>query len=331
MNAAADFPEHLSSFFAQYLMQRDVSPHTVASYRDTFRLLVMYAHGVLGKPPQELCFNDLDTDFLAGFFEHLESRRGNGARTRNARLAAIRSLSRFIAMREPRHAALAQQILAMPCKRTVRRPVDYLDRDEAEALLQAPDQNTGIGRRDYTLLLVALQTGLRASELITLPCENVHNGTGAHLRCHGKGRKDRVVPLRRDSVAALRAWIEERRGGPDEPVFANQRGRPLTHDSLNYLLAKNLAVARMTCPSLRQKRVSPHSLRHTCAMTLLQSGVDQATIALWLGHESVATTYIYLHADLKLKEKAMAKTTPLGKLVQRYQPEDKVLKFLNGL
>ena len=210
MNTAADFPELLSPFFTQYLMRREASPHTVASYRNTFRLLVIYAHDVLGKPPQELCFDDLGTDFLAGFPQQLESRRGNGARTRNPRLAAIRSLSRFIALREPRHAARAQQILAMPCKRTVRRPVDYLDRDGAEALLQAPDQNSWIGRRDYTQLLVALQTGLRASELITRRCENVHHQIGAHLRCHGKGRKDRVVPMQRDSVAACASEIGSR-------------------------------------------------------------------------------------------------------------------------
>lgn len=331
MNGTADLPRLLSMFFAHHLMQRDASPHTVASYRDTFRLLVRYAHDVLGKPPQDLRFDDFDTDFLAAFLEHLESQRGNGARTRNARLAAIRSLSRFVALHDPRHAARAQQILAMPCKRTVRQPIDYLDNDEAKALLQAPDRSTWVGRRDHTLLLVAVQTGLRASELITLSCENIHTDAGAHLRCHGKGRKDRVVPLRRDSMAALRMWLEERRDRSDGPVFVNQRSRPLSHDSLNYLLAKNLAVARMTCPSLQKKRVTPHSLRHTCAMTLLHSGVDQATIALWLGHESVTTTYVYLHADLRLKEQAMAKTTPMETPFQRYQPEDRLIEFLNSL
>ena len=218
-----------------------------------------------------------------------------------------------------------------PPSANTRRPVDFLARDEIEALLQAPDVQTRAGRRDRTLLLVAVQTGLRASELIHLCCRDVQLGPGAHLRCEGKGRKQRCTPLRKDAAAALRTWIDERQGEPDSPVFPNQRGGALSHDGLAYLLAKHLAVARQACPSLQGKRVTPHVLRHTAAMELLQNGVDRAVIALWLGHESVETTYVYLHADLKLKEAALAKTTPIQGTSARYRPDDEVLAFLNSL
>ena len=224
------------------------------------------------------------------FLSHLEDQRGNDARTRNTRLAAIRSFFGYVASHEPQHAALAQRVLAMPNKRHTRRPVDFLNRDEVEALLRAPDLRTRAGRRDRTLLLVAVQTGLRASELFGLRCRGVQLGPGAHLRCHDKGRKERCTPLRKDAAAALRNWLEELRGEPDTPVFPNQRGGSLSHDGLDYLLAQHLAVARAVCPSLKKKRVTPHVLRHTAAMDLLQNGVDRAVIALWLGHESVETT-----------------------------------------
>lgn len=332
MSTYADFPILLKGFFnTNLIQQRRVSEHTITSYRDTFRLLVHYAQQVLGKPPQALAVDDFSMEFVTGFLHHLEDQRGNGVQTRNTRLAAIRSLFRYIALHEPHHAALSQQILAIPNKRHIRQLVDYLNDDEINALLQVPDRSTWVGRRDYVLLLVAVQTGMRASELISMLCADVHLGQGAHIRCNGKGRKKRCVPLRRDSRTVLGDWLEERRGQPDNPIFVNQRARPLTHDSLGYLVSKNLAVACSLCPSLRKKRITPHSLRHTCAMTLLQGGVDQATIALWLGHEALETTYIYLHADLALKEKAMAKTTPSDIPVQRYRPEDQLLEFLNSL
>ena len=332
MNAAADFPRLLALFFTERLMrQRQASPHTVASYRSTFRLLVRYAQRALNKPPSVMTLDDFDTTLLGDFLNHLETERGNDPRTRNTRLAAIRSFFRFVALHEPRYAALAQRVLAIPDKRYTRRPVAFLDRDEIETLLRAPDPRTRTGRRDRTLLLVAVQTGLRASELIGLRCEDVQLGAGAHVRCHGKGRKERCTPLRKDAAAALRAWLTERRGEPGDPVFPNQRGGSLSHDSLGYLLSKHLATARARCPSLAKKRVSFHSLRHSCAMELLQSGVDRAVIALWLGHESVETTYIYLHADLKLKEQAMARTAPSHMPHARYRPDDDVLAFLNRL
>ena len=328
----ADFPRLLALFFTERLMrQRQASPHTIASYRSTFRLLVRYAQRALNKPPSVMSLDDFDTSLLGDFLNHLETERGNDPRTRNTRLAAIRSFFRFVALHEPRYAALAQRVLAIPDKRYTRRPVAYLDRDEIEALLRAPNPRTRTGRRDRTLLLVAVQTGLRASELIGLRCEDVQLGAGAHVRCHGKGRKERCTPLRKDAAAALRAWLRERRGESTDPVFPNQRGGSLSHDSLGYLLSKHLATARARCPSLAKKRVSFHSLRHSCAMELLQSGVDRAVIALWLGHESVETTYIYLHADMKLKEQAMARTAPSHMPPARYRPDDDVLAFLNRL
>ena len=332
MKAPADFPRLLAMFFSSRLMQqRQASPHTIASYRDTFRLLVHYAQRELKKPPSELALEDLDSALIGDFLSHLENERGNSARSRNARLAAIRSFFRHVALHEPQHAALAQRVLAMPSKRHRRSPVAWLDRDEVEALLRAPDPQTRFGRRDRTLLTVAVQTGLRASELIGLRCRDVHLGAGAHLRCHGKGRKERHTPLRSDAAAMLKAWLKERGGAPDDPVFPNQRGRALSHDSLSYLLAKHLATAQADCPSLGKKRVTPHCLRHTAAMDLLANGVDRAVIALWLGHESVETTFVYLHADLELKERAMAKTSPSDIRPARYRPDDDLLAFLNGL
>ena len=332
MKSAAEFPQLLAKFFTDRLMQqRQASPHTIASYRDTFRLLVRYALRKLRKAPANLEIGDLDTDFLGAFLTDLETERGNGARSRNTRLAAIRSFFGYVAVQEPQHAAQAQRVLAMPAKRYTRRPVDFLDRDEIEALLEVPDTQTRAGRRDRTLLLVAVQTGLRASELIRLRCDDVQLGSGAHVRCHGKGRKQRCTPLRRDALAALREWLDELPAASGKPVFPNQRGGALSHDGLAYVVAKHLAVARTACPSLRKKHVTPHVLRHTAAMELLQNGVDRSVIALWLGHESVETTYIYLHADLALKEKAMARTTPGNIPPKRYRPEDEVLAFLNAL
>ncbi len=332
MSATADLAKLLTRFFSQYLMQqRQVSPNTISSYRDTFRLLVNYANKILGKPPQKLSCEDLDADFIGDFLQYLENERGNNVRTRNARLAAIRSLFAYIALHEPHYAALAQRVLAIPTKRYTRREVAFLNRAESAALLRAPDRTGWVGRRDYCLLLVALQTGMRSSEIIALRRSDVCLDDGAHVRCHGKGRKERSIPLRRDSVSALRAWLKERGGEPHDRIFPNQRDRPLTHDSVDYLLARNLAVARVDCPSLEGKRVTPHTLRHSAAMELLHNGVDRATIALWLGHESVETTYLYLHADLELKERAMARTTPAGTPIKKYEPQDHVLAFLNSL
>jgi integrase/recombinase XerD len=327
-----DFPSLLQVFFTDRLMrQRQASPHTIASYRDTFRMLLGFAQQRLKKAPSTLCLEDLDTSFIGAFLDHLERERGNSARSRNIRLAALHSFFRYVALHDPLHSALAQRILAIPAKRYHRKQIQFLTRPEVEALIAAPDLNTWAGRRDRTLLLVAVQTGLRLSELIGLRCEDALLGTGAHLRCTGKGRKERCTPLRRETAVALRTWLAERDGQPTDPVFPSGRGKALSPDGVEYLLAKHLASAKQRCPSIEKKRITPHVLRHTAAMELLQNGVDRSVIALWLGHESMETTQIYLHADLALKEKALAKTTPLGIKLRRYRPNDKLLAFLKGL
>ena len=332
MTAVKGFPALLQSFFTERLMrQRKASPHTIASYRDTFRLLLSFAERHLKKPPWALTIEDLDAPLLGAFLDHLEHERHNTARSRNARLAAIHSFFRYVMLHEPQHVALAERVLAMPSKRYTRRVVAFLVPSEIEALLAAPDTRSWSGQRDRTLMLVAVQTGLRASELIGLRCEDVALGTGAHLRCCGKGRKERLTPLRKDAVHALRDWLRRHHGQPQDLLFPNARGRQLSHDGLQYLLGKHLATARQHCPSLARKKVTPHVLRHTAAMTLLQNGVDRAVIALWLGHESVDTTYIYLHADLKLKEQALARTSPTRSAPARFKPDDALLSFLNGL
>lgn len=332
MNTASCFPVLLEAFFTDRLMrQRQASAHTIASYRDTFRLLLVFANRRINTAPSCLTLEDLDAPFIGAFLEHLEKERGNSARTRNTRLAAIHSFFRYVALHAPQHSALAQRVLAMPSKRYTRRTVEFLAQPEIDALLAAPNRDTWADRRDRNLLLLAVQTGLRASELIGLRCRDIVLGTGAHVRCHGKGRKERCTPLRKDTAAALRVWLRERHAYPTDPAFPNARGQPLSHDGLSYLLSKHLTSARRHCPSLKTKRVTPHVLRHTAAMQLLQHGVDRAVIALWLGHESVETTYIYLHADLELKEKAMAKTTPSNIRPSRYRPDDQVFAFLRSL
>jgi len=323
----------LQSFFTDHLLgQRNASPHTMASYRDTFRLLFEFAHRLLRKLPTRLALEDLEAPFIGRFLDHLEKDRGNTPRSRNVRLAAIHSFFKYVAFQEPGRGALAQRVLAIPSKRHKTKPIDFLTRPEIDALLSVPDQRTWMGRRDRTLLLVAVQTGLRASELLGLACQDVSLlGGGAHVRCTGKGRKQRSTPLRKDAVAALRTWMRERNGQPTEALFPNAQGQPLSPDGLGYLLAKHVATARIACPSLAKKRVTPHVLRHSLAMELLQHGVDRSVIALWLGHESVETTQIYLHANLEIKEQALAKTHPFKGSNGRYRPPDKLLAFLQNL
>ena len=329
---AASLPALVQAFFTDRLLrQRCASPHTVAGYRDTFRLLLRFAVEQLGKTPTELEVEDLGAPFIGEFLDHLEASRGNSARTRNARLAAIRSFFRYVALNEPAHALLCQRILAMPSKRHERRTIEFLDRPEIDALLAAPDTSTWTGRRDRTLLLVAIQTGLRVSELIGLRNQDVILGTGAHVRCEGKGRKHRCTPLRKDTVVMVEAWQRERRGLPEDPLFPSFRGGPLSRDAVERLVAKHTASAQPRCPSLKRKKITPHVLRHTAAMELLQHGVDRSVIALWLGHESVETTQMYLHADLRLKEQALSRTTPVGIKPGRYRPDDGLLAFLEAL
>jgi integrase/recombinase XerD len=290
-----------------------------------------FAQERLGKMPSQLCLEDLDASFIGLFLDHLERVRNNSARTRNARLGAIHSFFRYVALEEPSLGLHCQRILAMPNKRHERRPIEFLNREEIDALLAVPNPSTWIGRRDRILLLVGVQTGLRVSELIGLNCQDVVLGIGAHVRCLGKGRKQRCTPLRPETARALNAWLRERHGLADQPVFPSIRGGRLSRDAVERLIAKYTHRAEPSCPSLRRKRVSPHVLRHAAAMDLLHHGVDRAVIALWLGHESVETTQMYLHADMRLKEKALLRTAPLGIKPARYRPDDKLLAFLEAL
>lgn len=332
MRKSPDFPTLLQTFFTQRLIgQRKASPHTIASYRDTFRLLLRFAQKRLHKSPSQLVMEDLNAPFLGAFLHDLESHRGNGARSRNLRLTAIRSFLRYAALETPQHSALIQRALAIPNKRQPRPLVDFLTRTEIKALLEAPNPKTWLGRRDHALLLTAVQTGLRLSEITALRQSDITLGSGAHVRCQGKGRKERCTPLAKPTVRLLAAWIKEQGIDSSKILFPSARGGSLSSDSVQYLVTKYAAVAGKNCPSLQRKRVSPHVLRHTAAMELLQAGVDRALIALWLGHESVETTQIYLDADLALKEKILAKTAPIKSRPGLYQASDELLGFLKSL
>ncbi len=332
MSPAASFPALLQRFFTERLMQqRRASPHTIGSYRDTFRLLLRFAQGRLGKSPTQLAFEQIDAPLITAFLDDLENKRGITARSRNLRLTAIRSFFRYTAFEAPTHAEQIQRVLAIPSQRFTRAQVGFLIRTEIDALLAAPDQHSWSGRRDHALLLVAVQTGLRLSELTGVRRNAVFQGPGAHVRVLGKGRKERAIPLTRQTAAVLKAWLQEIPGNVDATVFPNARGARLSADGMQYLLAKHVAVAAQRCPSLANKHVTPHVLRHTTAMELLQAGTDRAVIALWLGHESVETTQIYLDANLAIKEEALAKITPLDVAFVRYRPDDQLLAFLNDL
>jgi site-specific recombinase XerD len=332
MKSNATLAALLENFFTQRLMsQRQASPHTISSYRDTFRLLLLFAQQRMHKPPSRLAFEEIDAPLIAAFLDNLEKSRGITARSRNLRLTAIRSFFHYAAYEEPSHAAQIQRVLAIPSKRHTRTLVHFLNRPEVDALLAAPDQQTWFGRRDHALLLVAVQTGLRLSELTSLQCHDVTLGTGAHVRCVGKGRKERCTPLTKITSAVLKAWLKEPPRNNAETLFPSASGGRLSPDSVADLLAKHVARACYACPSLRKKRVTPHVLRHTMAMELLQEGVDRAVIALWLGHESVETTQIYLDANLALKEEVLARTRPHDGRPGRYKADDELLAFLRRL
>jgi integrase/recombinase XerD len=322
----------LQAFFTDRLVrQKNASPHTIAAYRDTLRLLLAFAWQRTGRPPSRLGIEDLDAPLITAFLNHLEHDRGNNARSRNARLAAIHSLFSFAALQHPEQAEVIQRVLAIPPKRFTRAVLSYLTDAEAKALLAAPDTSRWIGRRDHALLTVAIQTGLRVSELTGLRCQDIHLSRGAHLRCTGKGRKDRCTPLTRHTVTILREWARERGGQPADALFPTSRGRPLSRDAVALLITRHAAKAAQSCPSLQAKTITPHTLRHTAAMRLLHAGVDTSVIALWLGHEKTDTVQIYLHADLSLKERALARTTPPGTAPGRYRPPDDLLTFLEAL
>jgi len=322
----------LQAFFSDRLArQLQASPRTIASYRDTLKLLLCFAHKQTGKAPAALDWDDLDEQVISSFLQHLETERGNSPRTRNLRLTAIRSLFKYAALRHPEHAAVIARVLSIPPKRFERRTITFLTAEEATALIAAPDPARWEGRRDRALLTLALQAGLRVSELVGLDCGDVVLGTGAHVRCEGKGRKQRAVPLTAPAQAVLAAWLDERGGRGQDPLFPTRTGRRLSRDAIERRLATHSASATKRCPSLAGKRLHPHVLRHSCAMSLLQAGVDTTVIALWLGHADVRSTQPYLHADLTIKERALALVTPADVKPGRYKPSDAVLAFLEGL
>jgi integrase/recombinase XerD len=322
----------LEAFFTERLMtQRRASAHTIAAYRDCFRLLLGYVHDRTGKTPSRLQIVDLDTTMITAFLEHLERDRNNSVRTRNARLAGLRSFFRFAALRYPEHAGQIQRVLAIPDKRTDRGLVCYLTAIEVDALLASPNRTTPAGRRDHTLIALTVQTGLRVSELTGLRLADIHLDTGAHVRVQGKGRKERSTPLTAQTVTLLQNWMIERGGQLTDPLFPGRGQRPLSTDAVQRLLTKHATAASDSCPSLRAKHVTPHVLRHTAAMSLLAGGVEATVISLWLGHERLESTDIYIHADLSIKERALARTTPPNTPPGRYHANDTLLAFLERL
>jgi integrase/recombinase XerD len=322
----------LQAFFTDKLIrQRDASPHTIKAYRDAFRLLLAYARTTTGTEPSQLALAQMDATVITGFLDHLQTDRGNTARTRNARLAAIRSLFRYAAVAAPDDAETIQRVLAISGKRTSSSIINFLDEEEAQALLGACERGTWIGRRDHAMLLLALRAGLRVSELTKLACSDIQLGTGSHVRCTGKGRKERATPLKPATGEILRTWLSERGGDPGSPLFCTRQGRALSPDAVEDRIAKYHQIASTNCPTLASKRITPHTLRHSAAMALLHAGVDIAVIALWLGHENIQSTQTYLHADLKLKERALARTAPADTPASRYQPSDSLLAFLESL
>ena len=330
-NDLPDLAPLLEGFFTKRLMaQRNVSRHTIASYRDTFRLLLQFAQPRLGRPPSKLRLQDLDVALIGAFLDEVEGKRAHSARTRNLRLTAIRSFFRFAALEVPEQAGLIQRVLSLPPKRHCRKVIGFLTRAEIEALLAAVDRNTWIGQRDYALLLLMMQTGLRLAEVTGLRDQDLSLGVGAHVRCEGKGRKERCTPLTRSAAEVLRAWLAHRGPGTAQ-LFPNARGGRLSHDAVQDLVARYTVAAQKACPSLQGRRITPHMLRHTAAMEFLQAGIDRALIALWLGHESLETTQVYLDANLVLKEQLLERTQPTKGVAGRFRPGDKLLNFLRGL
>lgn len=332
MKTYISFQALLTRFFSQRLIQqRHASTHTIRSYRDTFRLLLQFVLLRTGKEPSKIDWEDLDSQTISAFLDDLQNSRGIGPRSRNLRLTAIRSFYRYAALELPEQVELIQRVLAIPSKRCIHKQIPYLSRPEVDALLAAPDQKTWSGRRDHAWLLLTIQTGLRLSELTGLKRDDVRLGSGAYVYVLGKGRKERCTPLTKPTATVLGAWLKEPTLGEERVLFPNRRGGHLSSDGVQYLLAKHIATASKICSSLYSKRVSPHVLRHTAAMELLHAGVDTTVIALWLGHESIETTHVYLEADLAMKQEALSRTTPHKGSLDVYQPDDALLTFLNGL
>jgi integrase/recombinase XerD len=324
-------PAMQAYFTDRLIAQRSASPNTIAAYCQTFRLLLAFAKDRTGKPPSELDIAQLDAPLIAAFLEHLETARGNSISSRNNRLAAIHSLFAYLALQHPEHAGSIQRVLAIPHKRTERNLVTYLTEPEVDALLGACDQTTWTGRRDHTMFVLTIQAGLRISELASLTCADITLTTGANVHTIGKGRKERRTPLVPDTRKVLKAWLNERDGATTDPLFPTTTGKHLSRDAIERRLALHLSTAGEICPSLKTKHVTTHTLRHTAAMRLLLAGNDITVIALWLGHEQISTTNVYLHADMTHKQQAIDRTKPLNAKPGRYRPPDTLLKFLEDL
>ena len=329
-NKDKTFAELIETFFIERLMKEmNASHHTIGSYRDTFKMLLEFSKEKLKKNPSELDLTDLDANFISDFLNHLEKKRGIAIRTRNQRLSAIRSFYKYIAFKVPEHSLLIKRVLSIPDKRHTKTLITYLNKTEIDALLKAPNINSWIGRRDHAILAATIQTGLRVSELTGLTIDDLQLGIGAHVKCNGKGRKERCTPLSKQTVKLLKSWIKE--NNSSNILFPNIHGKRLSTDSVQYLISKYVRTAEKKCPSLKKKKISPHVLRHSTAMQLLQADVDRSVIALWLGHEQVETTQIYLEADLEMKEKILKRVDPVKVQTGRFKAEDKLLSFLKGL
>jgi integrase/recombinase XerD len=326
----SDLAPLLQSFFTDKLDRHmNASVHTKAAYADTFRLLLLYAQRATGVAPSELTLTDLNADLVGGFLQHLETDRGNSVATRNARRAALRSFFTYASYRAPDSIATISQVLAIPAKRTKRTLVSYLTGPEAEALIAAPDSSTWIGRRDRLLLHLGIQTGLRVSELVGLHIDSIQIGPHSQLECVGKGRKQRIIPLQKNTTQLLTAWLSELPTVADTPLFPTHAGTAMTRAAVTKLVARHVQAAAEKFPSLGGKNVTPHTLRHTCAMTLLHAGIDTASIALWLGHANLQTTQVYLHADLELKRQTLDRLPALDdRPPTRYKASDALLAFL---
>lgn len=332
MKENKNFSTLLTKFFtARLIQQKNVSAHTISSYRDTFKLMLQFANKSIDKNPSKISFEDIDASFVMSFLNDLEKVRGITARSRNLRLTAIRSFFRYLSFELPEHSKQIQSVLAIPAKKHKTTLVNYLTRAEVKALLEAPDRNSWSGRRDHAWILLAVQSGLRVSELTRLVHQDITLDAGAHIHILGKGRKERCTPITNEMVAILKSWFKETVVGDMQILFPNQRGGRLSNDGIQFLLKKHVDTASKVCPSLSSKRISPHVLRHTAAMGLLQAGVDTSVIALWLGHESIETTHIYLKADLAMKEEALKKTLPHNQKSNRYKPDDSLMEFLKSL
>jgi integrase/recombinase XerD len=328
----SDLAPLLQRFFTDKLDRHlNASPHTKAAYADTFRLLLTYAEQATGTAPSALTLADLDADLIGGFLQHLETERGNSAATRNARRAALRSFFSYASYRAPDAIATISQVLAIPAKRTKTTLVSFLTAAEAEALIAAPDTSTWLGRRDRLLLHLGIQTGLRVSELTSLRVGDLQIGPHSQLECVGKGRKQRVIPLQKNTVQLVTAWFGELPPAPEGPLFPTHAATPLTRAAVGKLIARHAAAAAGRCSSLAGKNITPHTLRHTCAMSLLHAGIDTASIALWLGHANIQTTQIYLHADLELKRRTLERVPAVDERPPaRYQASDALIAFLKN-